>query len=200
MSSSYKVAFLPMREGTRTRVWKEGFDQRVGRKQDGFKHQKIEWDIETERMEEKKFLDDDKKFEFLVLPTTRLEKKRKILERTYEKVEIKNRKKSIDKFRKQLSAENAVEIALKNQNEYEKNKARNYKTNIQFPTPLSTVRKRVFSGKCESRQQPAAGALRIKSGCREEPEYKFGKEENKFINRTLDLPADVLEKMKNLST
>ena len=67
------------------RVWKEGFDQRVGRKQDGFKyallnkhilnkmfllklcffvifrHQKIEWDIETERMEEKKFLDDDKK-------------------------------------------------------------------------------------------------------------------------------------------
>ena len=26
-----------------------------------FRHQKIEWDIETERMEEKKFLDDDKK-------------------------------------------------------------------------------------------------------------------------------------------
>ena len=28
----------------------------------------------------------------------------------------------------------------KNFNEYEKNKARNYKTNIQFPSPVSTVR------------------------------------------------------------
>ena len=34
---------------SQSRLWKEGFDQRISRKQNGFKHDKIEWDVITAR-------------------------------------------------------------------------------------------------------------------------------------------------------
>ena len=86
-------------------MWKEGFDQRISRKQNGFKHDKIEWDVITARWrilskfdknllcfvstiftrEEEMF---DKKFEDLQLPTSRLVRRRRHLGRVYEQVTL----------------------------------------------------------------------------------------------------------------
>ena len=52
----------------------------------------------------------------MVLPTTRLEKKRKLLQKMYERNEKKSAvKKAGEKYRKILTVDNASEIAVKNQ-------------------------------------------------------------------------------------
>ena len=80
------------------------------------------------------------RYEDLILPTSRLEKKRRHLNNVYERAQRREERKKHDLLRRKLSVEDAGLIREKHQNEYEKNKARNYKTNIQFPTPVSTVR------------------------------------------------------------
>jgi len=141
MSSTYGTSYLPTMEGTRTRVWKEGFDQRVARKQNGFRHVAIEWDVLTGRPleDDKKYCDDAIKIEELFLPTSRIEKKRRQLNKEYERAKKREDRKRTE-LRKKLSVDDAGLIREININEYEKNKARNHKTNIQFPTPISTLR------------------------------------------------------------
>ena len=77
--------------------------------------------------------------EELFLPTSRIEKKRRQLIREYDRAKKREDKKK-NELRKKLSIDDAGIIRELNVNEYEKNKARNHKTNIQFPTPISTVR------------------------------------------------------------
>ena len=59
--------------------------------------------------------------------------------REYERAKKRDEGKKKNDLRKKLSIDAGV-IREMNINEYEKNKARNYKTNIQFPTPISTLR------------------------------------------------------------
>lgn len=77
--------------------------------------------------------------EELFLPTSRIEKRRRQLVREYDRAKKKEERKK-NELRKKLSIDDAGVIREMNINEYEKNKARNYKTNIQFPTPISTLR------------------------------------------------------------
>ena len=60
--------------------------------------------------------------------------------REYERAKKRDEGKKKNDLRKKLSIDDAGVIREMNINEYEKNKARNYKTNIQFPTPISTLR------------------------------------------------------------
>ena len=60
--------------------------------------------------------------------------------REYERAKKRDEGKKKNELRKKLSIDDAGVIREMNINEYEKNKARNYKTNIQFPTPISTLR------------------------------------------------------------
>ncbi len=56
------------------------------------------------------------RFELLVLPTTRLEKKRQLLHKMYERNEKKKVAKKVgEKYKKILTVDNATEIAIKNQ-------------------------------------------------------------------------------------
>ena len=77
--------------------------------------------------------------EELFLPTSRIEKKRRQLVREYDRAKKREERKKHE-LRKKLSIDDAGIIRELNVNEYEKNKARNHKTNIQFPTPISTMR------------------------------------------------------------
>jgi len=130
LSSTYSTSYLPTKEGTRTRVWKEGFDQRLSRKQNGFRHVAIEWDVLTDRRPDlKRYCDDDIKVEELFLPTSRIERKRRHLIREYERAKKRDEGKKRNELRKKLSIDDAGVIREMNINEYEKNKARNYKTN-----------------------------------------------------------------------
>lgn len=151
-----------MREGTRTRLWKEGFDQRLNRRQNGFKHDKIEWDVITARDAHVKQFNDEERFEDLNLPTSRLVKKRRNLTNVYDRAQKRDERKKHTLLRNKLSVDDAGLIREKNQNEYEKNKARNYKTNIQFPTPVSTVRTARSSSARPSRAK--SGVLRNRRG------------------------------------
>ena len=41
--------YQPMAKGVRSRLWKEGYDQRIHRKKNGFNHFKLEWMVPTDR-------------------------------------------------------------------------------------------------------------------------------------------------------
>ena len=103
------------------------------------------------------------RYEDLVLPTSRLEKKRRNLTNVYDRAQKRDERKKHDLLRRKLSVDDAGLIREKNQNEYEKNKARNYKTNIQFPTPVSTVRTSRSSSARPSRAK--SGVLRNRYEC-----------------------------------
>ena len=77
--------------------------------------------------------------EELFLPTSRIVRKRRQLEKEYERAKKREERKKIE-LKKKLSVDDAGIIRVHNINEYEKNKARNHKTNIQFPTPISSFR------------------------------------------------------------
>ena len=66
-------------------------------------------------------------------------------------------------LRKKLSIDDAGIIRELNVNEYEKNKARNHKTNIQFPTPISTLRSERSSRSRKSSRSSSAQLQRSKS-------------------------------------
>ena len=105
-----------------------------------FRHVAIEWDVLTDRNHGiKKFCDDDVRAEELFLHTSRIERKRRQLVKEYDRAKKREERKR-NELRKKLSVDDAGIIRELNINEYEKNKARNYKTNIQFPTPVSTFR------------------------------------------------------------
>ena len=93
--------------------------------------------------------------EELFLPTSRIEKKRRQLIREYDRAKKREDRKK-NELRKKLSIDDAGIIRELNVNEYEKNKARNHKTNIQFPTPVSTMRSdRSSRGRKPSRSSSA---------------------------------------------
>ena len=48
-SSQYRNNYQPLEVGMRTFLWKEGFEQRVHRKKNGFNHFKLEWLVPTDR-------------------------------------------------------------------------------------------------------------------------------------------------------
>ena len=107
----------------------------------------------------KKFCDDDIKVEELFLPTSRIERKRRQLMKEYDRTKKREERKR-NELRKKLSVDDAGIIRELNINEYEKNKARNYKTNIQFPTPISTARS---SRSSRSSRSPSVRPKRSKS-------------------------------------
>ena len=41
--------YQPMAKGVRSKLWLEGYEQRVHRKKNGFNHFKLEWSIPTDR-------------------------------------------------------------------------------------------------------------------------------------------------------
>ena len=99
------------------------------------------------------------KVEELFLPTSRIERKRRQLMKEYDRTKKREERKR-NELRKKLSVDDAGIIRELNINEYEKNKARNYKTNIQFPTPISTARS---SRSSRSSRSPSVRPKRSKS-------------------------------------
>ena len=104
--------------------------------------------------------------EELFLPTSRVEKKRRQLIKEYDRVKKREDRKRSE-LRKKLSVDDAGIIRELNTNEYEKNKARNHRTNIQFPTPASTARSdRSSRPSRSSRSSSARPGQRSKSAYR----------------------------------
>ena len=79
----------------------------------------------------------------------------------YERAKKREERKKTE-LRKKLSVDDAGIIRHHNINEYEKNKARNHATNIQFPTPVSTARSH-RSSRGGSRSLSSAKPARSKS-------------------------------------
>ena len=104
--------------------------------------------------------------EELFLPTSRVEKKRRQLIKEYDRVKKREDRKRSE-LRKKLSVDDAGIIRELNTNEYEKNKARNHRTNIQFPPPASTARSdRSSRPSRSSRSSSARPGQRSKSAYR----------------------------------